>query len=240
MRKLRCIRSHGITDYRAALSAQRKTVEGILADTQHPCILHFLEHPRVITLGRAFQPAHLLTPAAKLRQMGIEVIEISRGGSVTCHAPGQLVVYLHLHLRELNLGLKRYFRELEQWVIDFLALRGLQASTRKGMTGVWVENQKICAMGVAAKKYVSYHGLAINLNTDLGIYRHVIPCGLENRRVTSLRQLTGTPVSREQCEDDLLKVLPSWLRKIFATEDTEEHRGDEKRQSLIGRSLFVQ
>jgi lipoate-protein ligase B len=155
--------------------------------------IHLLEHaPAVITISRRPQAAsHLLASPDRLAADGIEVRETDRGGDITYHGPGQLVAYPNLDLNIFNLGLHDYMRLLEESVIRACAGWGIAAERDPDATGVWVGGSKICAMGVRVRKWVSMHGLAINVSTNLRHFDHIVPCGLAGRGVTSLRALLG-------------------------------------------------
>lgn len=213
-RPLLVIRDPFPVAYRKALEEQMERVNRIIEDAESPYILHFLEHEPVYTTGRSFDKSHLLFSEEELKKRGIHIEEIARGGSITYHAPGQLVVYLHVSLKELQINFHRLFRELEDWVLDFLRARGLTAERAEGMTGAWVDGAKICAMGIGAKKFVTFHGISININPDLTPFSWVVPCGLTNRPVTSLKALNSHPLEREDIEDELLKNLPPFLREL--------------------------
>jgi lipoyl(octanoyl) transferase len=193
------------------LAHQLERVGRILDDPSAPYELHFLEHRHVLTKGRTFEPEHLMMPTDALAEKGVDLVEVSRGGSVTYHGPGQLVAYVHVHLKELGLFLTQYLRDLEQWVIDYLQLLNVDADRRDGMTGVWTSSGKICAMGVAAKKYVTYHGIGLNFAVDLNCFDWIVPCGL-TEPVASLNQLAPDSSTRAQVEAGLLTVLPPWLK----------------------------
>lgn len=160
-----------------------------------------VEHvPPVITVSR--RPGvrdHLVASEAMLESAGVEVVETDRGGDITYHGPGQLVVYPIVDLNRLKLGLHAYMRAMEEAVIQTCAEFGVRARRDAGATGVWVDPSngegqpaKVCAMGVRVRRWVSMHGLAINVTTDLAHFRLIVPCGLVGRPVTSLQQLLGS------------------------------------------------
>lgn len=155
--------------------------------------IHLLEHvPAVITISRRREAAsHLLALPQRLVADGIEVRETDRGGDITYHGPGQLVAYPNIDLNIFNLGLHDYMRLLEESVIRACASWGVAAERDPSATGVWVGGAKLCAMGVRVRKWVSMHGLAINVSTDLRHFDHIVPCGLAGRGVTSLQRLLG-------------------------------------------------
>jgi lipoate-protein ligase B len=175
-----------------------------------------VEHdPPVITVSRRpGAEAHLLASASTLSAMGVQVEPTDRGGDITYHGPGQLVVYPILDLNALNLRLHDYMRLLEQAVIDTLTGYGVAAARDTatgaggGATGVWVGDQKVCAMGVRIRRWVSMHGLALNITTDLSHFNLIVPCGLVGRGVTSLAQLLGAACPpMERVKEDLVERL---------------------------------
>ena len=170
------------------LVSQRKA--GLIPDQ-----LLFLEHPHVITMGRNGHRENLLASEEFLSQAGVEFVHTDRGGDVTYHGPGQLVVYPIFDLRDWKRDVVAYVRALEQVVIDTLAESAIYATRCEGCTGVWVGGAKICAIGVHLSRWITSHGLALNIDTDLSYFRYIVPCGL-TKPVTSMRQL-GSNASRE-------------------------------------------
>ena len=156
---------------------------------RRPDTFLFLEHPPVITLGRGADDAHLLAAQDELVRAGATVWETTRGGDITYHGPGQLVGYgildLHRHGRDLG----RYLRNLEEALIRFLAQYGFEASRRKGLTGAWVGDRKVAAIGVRAERWCTSHGFALNVEPDLSHYEWIVPCGIRDYGVTSLAEL---------------------------------------------------
>jgi len=182
----------GRTRYREALKRQLefvgKRIAGEIGDT-----LVFTEHEPVYTLGRRKGAAeHLLAGAQELAAQGIDVIETTRGGDITYHGPKQLVGYPIISLAHRR-DLHRYLRDLEQTLINALGALGLAADRREGLTGIWLEDRKIAAIGVAVKRWVAYHGFALNVDPDLQAFAGIVPCGIspENGSVTSLRRELG-------------------------------------------------
>ena len=157
----------GLIAYEEALDLQRSLREARI-DGRAPDILLVLEHPPTITLGRRSRPEELLASREVLESQGVHVAEAERGGKITYHGPGQLVVYPILGLRELGLSVPRYVSILEQAMIDWLGTLGLEAARRKGLPGVWVNGRKIGAVGVHLKRWVGIHGFALNVDPDLG------------------------------------------------------------------------
>ncbi|MCX5659524.1 MAG: lipoyl(octanoyl) transferase LipB [Planctomycetota bacterium] len=185
--------------YAPALELQRTTHQRVLDRLEPPTIL-LVEHDPVITVSQRPDAAkHLLADAVRLARLGIDVQLTDRGGDITYHGPGQLVVYPILPLADFGLNLSRYMRLLEQAVIDAVGTWGVEATREPGATGVWVRRaipggpgEKICAMGVRIRKNVTMHGLALNVTTDLSHFDTIVPCGLAGRSVTSLAALLGS------------------------------------------------
>jgi lipoyl(octanoyl) transferase len=193
----------GRSEYRECWKVQRwlqdRRASGEIGD-----VLLLTEHNRVITLGTTANANHLLASAGQLSQEGIDVLNIDRGGDVTYHGPGQLVGYPIVDLAQLKPDLHWYLRQLEGLVIGTLSGFGVRASRLEGYTGVWVGGEKICAIGINVRRWVTMHGFALNVNTDLSSFRHIIPCGIFERGVTSLAALLGRRVVMRDVEDALL------------------------------------
>ena len=202
--------SLGLVSYASAWEMQRWLVEqrkaGQIEDT-----LLLLEHTPVITLGRNASKEHVLSSPEVLANEGIEVVEANRGGDVTFHGPGQLVGYPVLDLSRIRKDVVWYVRTLEEALIRAAAEFGLAAGRKKGMTGVWVGEAKVAAIGVHISRWVTCHGFALNLETDLEFFRHIVPCGIGNYPVTSFRQLLGGPVDRFQVEPRVVHHLGELL-----------------------------
>lgn len=172
----------------------------LLRDRQEeriPDVLLLVEHPPVITVGRAGKKTHILVPEDLLRRSGIELYEIERGGDVTYHGPGQLVGYPILGLQRLGEDVVRYVRLLETTLIAALQPFGIAADRLRGYPGVWVQGAKIAAIGVAVKRKVTMHGFALNVDPSLAHFDLINPCGL-GKPVTSMARLLGRPVSLEE------------------------------------------
>ena len=174
-------------DYGKALELQQELVAA-RQQASIPDQLLLLEHPHVITLGRNGRMENLLASDAALASAGIAFYPINRGGDVTYHGPGQLVGYPILDLREWKRDVGAYVRAIEQTIIDTLADYGITAGRIPGLTGVWVDQRKIAAIGVHIGRWVTSHGFALNVSTDLSYFQYIVPCGL-TRPVTSMAQL---------------------------------------------------
>ncbi|HMB94028.1 MAG TPA: lipoyl(octanoyl) transferase LipB [Rhodothermales bacterium] len=175
-----------------------------------PHVLLLVEHPPVYTLGKSGDASNLLLSEKELAARGAAFYPIDRGGDITFHGPGQLVGYPILDLDRFFTDIHRYLRELEETVILTCADYGLSAGRVEGRTGVWVEpdasgpERKICAMGIRCSRWVTMHGFALNLNTDLSFFDHIVPCGINDRGVTSLAQETGAPIDEAALHERLL------------------------------------
>ena len=157
-------------------------------DGRRPNTLLLLEHPHVYTRGRLSRPEHIPLTERQLREQGIDVVETDRGGQVTYHGPGQLVAYPIVNLREWG-GPLKYVRTLEQVIINSLADFGIDAGVEPGLTGVWVGDAKIAAIGVKISRGIAHHGFAINVNPDLSRFARIVPCGITDREVTSMSRV---------------------------------------------------
>jgi len=171
--------------------------------------LLLLEHFPVYTIGRGGNQANLLAGPDRLRELGAEFVRIDRGGDITFHGPGQLVAYPIVELRD-PLDLRRYVRSLETAVIETAAAFGVAAGRVEGLTGVWISGRrKLAAIGVRVRRGVTTHGLALNVNTRLGWFDEMIPCGIRDKETTSLARELGRPVPMEAVEDALAAALAS-------------------------------
>lgn len=175
--------------------------------------LLFVEHPHVLTLGKSGDAGHVIVSPERLEELGVEYHEINRGGDITYHGPGQLVAYPILDLDQFRTDIGWYLRQLEEAVIRTCADWGVTAGRVDGLTGVWVDPEaglgarKICAIGVKCSRWVTMHGLAFNLDTDLDFFNLIVPCGITDRGVTSLARECEKPVDRSAVRDALTAHL---------------------------------
>ncbi len=186
----------GRMDYSEALQLQHRSAAHRKAGTI-PDTLLLLEHPHVYTFGRNANKEHLLVSRQFLTELGAEVFDTDRGGDVTYHGPGQLVGYPILDLTQYRRDIAWYMRSLEEVFIRVAAGFGIRARRLNGVTGVWVGDEKLVAMGVHISRWVTSHGFAFNVNTDLRYFEHIVPCGLRDKGVTSLEKLLGRNVEME-------------------------------------------
>ncbi|HOH49239.1 MAG TPA: lipoyl(octanoyl) transferase LipB [Candidatus Hydrogenedentes bacterium] len=156
-----------------------------------PDTVFLLEHAPVITLGRKADAAHVLAPPEKLKDLGVALVPSDRGGDVTYHGPGQMVAYPVLDLRRRRCSVQWYLRSLEEALIRLLADYGITADRLEGHTGVWVGNEKIAAVGVGIRQWVTFHGVALNVAPDWGHWSLIVPCGIRDRGLTSMARLLG-------------------------------------------------
>ena len=180
----------GLVPYARALEMQRALARERIAGRLSHDLLLLLEHPPVVTLGRGSHAEHVLRPD------GIDVVEVERGGDVTYHGPGQLVGYPIFDLRAYRQDLHWYLRTLEQALIEALALLGIAAGRNPGYTGVWTGGRKIASIGVHVKQWVTWHGFALNVTTDLGAFDRIVPCGIPGVEMTSVRKERGAGSGR--------------------------------------------
>jgi lipoyl(octanoyl) transferase len=207
----------GLIPYEEAYALQKRIVAarklGAIED-----VLLFLEHPHVITQGRNGKREHLLASEHVLRQKGVEFFETSRGGDVTYHGPGQIVAYPILNLGAIRRDVVWYVRQLEEAMIRATAEFGIVAGREEGKTGVWVgenkKSEKLAAIGVHISRWITSHGLAYNVSTDLRNFELIVPCGIADRRATSLEKLLGRSIAAKEIKPK----LASHLGEVFGLE----------------------
>lgn len=172
---------------------------------------YLTEHPHVYTIGKSGNSANLLRTLGELSSIEAEYIETDRGGDITYHGPGQIVGYPVLDLEEYFTDIHRYLRYLEETIIQTCSEFDINGYRIKGLTGVWVNDEKICAMGLRCSRWVTMHGFALNVNTDLSYFDNIIPCGIEGKNVTSLEKLIGKNIE----PDKVKKILLEKFSEIF-------------------------
>lgn len=210
----------GLRSYQPMWEMQEERLSQIVAikranrsdDTESltPNYFYWVEHPPVITLGKSGLPKHLLLNKLQLKEKGIEFFTTNRGGDITFHGPGQIVGYPVLDLENFFTDIHKYLRLLEEVIILTLQEYGLSGERSEGETGVWLgvgtpAARKICAMGVKASRWVTIHGFALNINTDLSYFDYIIPCGIQGKAVTSLQQELGKEIPLLEVKEKIAK-----------------------------------
>ncbi|MEO6914523.1 MAG: lipoyl(octanoyl) transferase LipB [Chitinophagaceae bacterium] len=194
---------------------RQNTDAGLLAATKD--YLLFVEHPPVYTLGKSGHLSNLLISEEEMNDRGIDFFHTNRGGDITFHGPGQIVAYLIFDLEYYQTDIGKYLRNLEEVVIRTLASYDIPGLRSAGETGVWIDSgiegraRKICAMGIRCSRWITMHGLALNVHTDLRYFDHIIPCGIENKRVSSIEAEVGRPVDMEVTKE----LLKSAFADVF-------------------------
>ena len=220
----------GLKDYKETWEYQEKLFQGII-DTKidnrrnetsiiTPNYFLFVEHPHVYTLGKSGDLSNLLLNESQLKQKGATFYKINRGGDITYHGPGQIVGYPILDLDNFFTDIHKYLRFLEEVIIKTLAEYGVKAERSKGETGVWLDvgtpfARKICAMGVRTSRWVTMHGFALNVNTDLGYFDNIIPCGIRGKAVTSLEAELDKKIDLEDVKSKILKHFTTLFEVEF-------------------------
>ena len=219
----------GLIDYKKAWDLQHylwsRRVEGKLPD-----LLLFLEHPHVITLGRRGNRSNLIVSPEVLEAMKIPLFHVERGGDVTYHGPGQMVVYPILDLKEYGYRLIRYVDQLEEIILRVLDDFGIEGRKDPLNRGVWVNQEKIASIGVAIKRWVSFHGFALNYQTDLKYFDLIHPCGLRGKKMTTLTKILGVKISKEA----LMEKILFQFRQIFVRDWMVKTLEDIRCQNLPG------
>ncbi len=217
----------GTIDYKKAWDYQTELFESVIhtkienrksgEQKKTENYLIFCEHPHVYTLGKSGSEQNLLVNNKQLDDIGASYYKINRGGDITYHGPGQIVGYPILDLENFFTDIHKYLRLLEEAIILTLKEYGIEAGRIEGLTGVWVDHiaqknpPKICAMGVKSSRWVTMHGLAFNINTDLNYFDNIVPCGIDDKAVTSLEKELGAP----QEINEVKKVLKEKIRQLF-------------------------
>jgi lipoyl(octanoyl) transferase len=205
-----------------AIVAQKRENRSAIEPSPTPNYLYWVEHPPVITLGKSGLPKHLLLDENQLREKGIEFFTTNRGGDITFHGPGQLVGYPILDLENFFTDIHKYLRLLEEMVILTLKEYGLEGARSPGETGVWLDvgspfARKICAMGVKASRWVTMHGFAFNVNTDLTYFDYIVPCGIQGKGVTSLQAELKRAIPLDEVKAKIQVHLASLFKATLRT-----------------------
>ena len=228
----------GLQSYHPVWDVQKRVQEKLIAEkrAEEKCefegvrkndALIFVEHPHVYTLGKSGAEENMLRSMAELMNLEAEFVKIDRGGDITYHGPGQIVGYPILDLDRHFTDIHKYLRFLEEVIIGVCGDFGFEAGRIDGMTGVWVDQAKICAMGIRSSRWVTMHGFALNVNADLSYFNHIVPCGISDKAVTSLEQLTGNKVDMEEVKQRIVfhfeKVFESHIERSGGLKELEEN-----------------
>lgn len=220
----------GLVDYKKAWDYQESLFNNVVEAKQAnrerkekrptPNYLLFCQHPHVYTLGKSGKDSNLLISKDFLKSKGASIYHINRGGDITYHGPGQLVSYPILDLDNFGLSIKSYIHKLEEVIIRSMACYGITATRLEGATGVWLDEdnpakaRKICAIGVRTSHWVSMHGFALNVNTDLVYFDYIVPCGITGKAVTSMQKELGKKMN----PDEVSNILLEEFEKVFGME----------------------
>jgi len=193
----------GLIDYKTAWDLQ-KEIFSLRVKNECPDTFFLLEHPHTYTLGKIADKKNLISSENRLRELGIRVYEIDRGGDITYHGPGQVVGYPIIKLSDWKEDTHRYLRGLEETIIMTCSEYGIHAGRNPKFTGVWIGERKIAAIGIKISRWVTMHGFAFNINTDLSYFRGIIPCGIKDKDVTSLRMELDNEIPLDEVKEKLI------------------------------------
>ena len=197
-------------DYKEAWDLQKSIFE-LRYQQKVDDVFLLLEHPHTYTLGKTADEKNLVGNEEYLNKNKISVYDIDRGGDITYHGPGQIVGYPILNLAHFKKDIHWYLRTLEELIINTLAQLGLKAQRNKGLTGVWINNRKICAIGIKTSRWVTMHGFALNVNTNLDYFNLIVPCGISDKGVTSISHELGNTIE----QNNVINILISQFQDIF-------------------------
>jgi len=214
----------GSRAYSVALPMQTALNAAVRKQRPPDDFLILVEHTPVITLGRSWKGGNILADPQRLRELGFEVHEVTRGGDVTYHGPGQLVAYPIFDLNRHGKDIHVFLSNLEQTAIEVLSTYGLKGERKEGMTGAWVADSKVCAIGVAISGWVSYHGLAFNVDPDLSHFRLIVPCGISKYPVASLKTFLGSAPPMREVEQRFVAAFQT----VFGITDVKEFDDSQK------------
>lgn len=227
----------GQLDYQEAWDLQKELHQAHV-NKQVEDTLVLTEHPHTYTLGKSGHEENLVTEEALLNRQGIQVYRIDRGGDITYHGPGQIVGYPILDLHNYYLDIGRFLRDLEEVIIQSLTDFGINAGRVSGFTGVWVDGAKIAAIGIKVSRWITMHGFAFNVNTDLSYFGNIIPCGISNKPVTSMQKLLGRKLNIKEVENSIINNF-SKVFDIHLSEDSTDSILPLEKNLQEGQQLSV-
>lgn len=205
------IQNWGIIEYQTAWDRQKELVKDIQQKRDRN-VLVLCQHPSVITIGKTGSDKNIICHPDLLESLGVKVINSDRGGDVTLHNPGQLVGYPIFNLSDHKEDLHWFLREVEGAIIELLKIYGIKSERLEGLTGVWVESKrKICAIGMHCSRWVTSHGFALNVTNNIKEFEYIIPCGITDKKITSIAEEIGTNIDYNSVEKDCIRVFS----KIF-------------------------
>ena len=202
---LNIVRIPGLSDYEEVWETQREISAKVLEGAENTLIL--TEHKKVITIGRSGGDDNLLTPPEELKNLGFQILHSNRGGDITYHGPGQLIIYPIFNLRRHYLDVHRFLRDIEEVAIKVLQKYQIDGKRVEGRTGVWTESGKIASIGFHVKKWVTTHGMSLNVNVDLEDFNHIIACGLEGASAASIEKIVGEKVDFDEVVDKVIDAV---------------------------------
>ena len=219
------------TDYKQTWDLQKK-IFSLVQKNAIDDVLILNEHEHVYTIGKSGDDNHLLASEEELELNGANVFHIERGGDITYHGPGQLVGYPILNLENYYLDIHRYLRDLEEVIILTLQDFGIEGKRNNDFTGVWVGENKIAAIGVKVSKWITMHGFAFNVNTDLSYFDRIIPCGIFHKGVTSLEKLLGKKIAMKEVEESVIKNFGDVFQRTMMQGNLDEFEQEIKTHNL--------
>ena len=225
----------GPTCYKPVWDLQRDIFEGRVRGLGEDVLL-LTEHFHVYTLGRGSDPDHLLAGGAELKQTGAEVYDVDRGGDITYHGPGQIVGYPILNLNDYYADIHRYLRDIEEVIIRTLSGFGIKSYREGGYTGVWAGGGKVAAVGVKVNRWITMHGFALNVNTDLSYFDRIIPCGIFHKGVTSMERIKGNMIPLE----DVFNKVAENFGKVFGVNVVKSDLNDILHFTIHQRKIKIE
>lgn len=207
----------GRSDFKRTWDLQ-KSLHRLRVEESIPDTLLIVEHDPVITVGKSGKQSNIKMPEKMLSEHGVDCYHIERGGDVTYHGPGQVVGYLIFNIRDGLTGIRPFIERIEDAIIGTLAEFGIASRKRDKLIGVWTDNGKICSIGIAVKRWVSFHGFALNVNTDLKYFEMIVPCGLSDVKMVSMRSLLDKEIPISKVKDSLVQsIAGAFGKKSYAS-----------------------